>query len=156
MNDLRKTLKQITVIQRLSSIKITVVCIFLLFVLVLWGTIAQVSNGLYQSQERFFFSWYFLALGFIPFPGARLVLWVMFINLACVSITRFVYKLSHLGIVVIHIGLLTYFVSAFVIFHGMKESQLTLLEGEESNVSDEQHNRGHSFWAPSLTALISE
>ena len=117
MNNFRKVLKRNKILQRLSSIKITVVCLVLLFILTFWGTIAQIDQGLYQSQERFFYSWYFLALGFFPFPGAQLVLWVLFINLVCVSITRFVYRLSHLGIVIIHVGLLTYFVSTFVTLH---------------------------------------
>ena len=55
----------------LSSVRITVVCIFLLFVLTFWGTVAQVQQGLYIAQERFFNSFFFLAGGFFPFPGCR-------------------------------------------------------------------------------------
>jgi hypothetical protein len=146
MNNLRKNLKQIPVIQTLSSIKITVTCLGLLFILTLWGTIAQIDQGLYLAQERFFFSWFFLIFGFLPFPGAKLVLWVFFLNLVCNAITRFVYKWSHLGILIIHIGLLTYFLSAFVTFYATKESQVTLLEGEGSNVSLSYHDWELSVW----------
>jgi hypothetical protein len=146
MNNLRKNLKQIPVIQTFSSIKITVSCLGLLFILTLWGTIAQIDQGLYLAQERFFFSCFFLVFGFLPFPGAKLVLWVFFINLVCNAITRFVYKWSHLGILIIHMGLLTYFLSAFVTFYATKESQVTLLEGEGSNVSLSYHDWELSVW----------
>ena len=135
-------------LQRLSSIRITVVCLSLLFVLTFWGTVAQVNQGLYSSQERFFNSLIFFVWGWLPFPGARLVLWVLFINLLCVTITRFRhYKIStHFGILIIHFGLLLYFVAAFVTFHGAKESHLTLMEGEGSNVSSAYHEWELSIW----------
>lgn len=146
MNSLRKQLKNIPLIQKLASIRITVVCLAFLFILTLWGTVAQVKEGLYLSQQKFFFSWGFLGFGFLPFPGAKLVLWIFFINLVCVSITRFVYKWSHIGIVIIHIGLLTYFVSAFVTFYETKESNVTLLEGEGTNVSLSYHDWELGVW----------
>jgi len=76
-------------IKFLSSTRITVVCLFLLFILTFWGTIAQVQQGLYAAQDRFFNSFYFLAAGWIPFPGAQLVLWVLFVNLICMVILTY-------------------------------------------------------------------
>jgi len=149
VHKIRRRLKRIPAIQVFSSIKIAVTCLLLLFVLTFWGTVAQVNSGLYSAQERYFYSWFFLVLGFFPFPGARLVLWTLFINLLCVLITRFVYKLSHIGILIIHIGLLTYFVSAFVTFHVVEESNLTLLEGEGSNVSSAYYDWELSVWKSS-------
>src|SRR5882757_5901724 len=109
-----------------SSVRITVVCLFLLFILTFWGTVAQVQQGLYVAQERFFNSFFFLAAGFIPFPGAQLVLWVLFINLLCVTIVRFskYRNWSYAGVLTIHFGLLLYFASAFIIFHVAKESNV--------------------------------
>lgn len=146
MSTFIKNLKRNSILRKLSSLKITVFCLSLLFILTLWGTIAQVDQGLYQAQETFFNSWFFTVLDFIPFPGAQLVLWILFINLACVSVTRFVYKLSHLGIVVTHIGLLMYFVSAFVTLQVVEESNLTLMEGDGSNVSASYHHWELSVW----------
>ncbi len=139
-------LKNIRLIKAFSSLKITVTCLALLFILVFWGTIDQVENGLYHAQEQFFHSFFFLVLGWVPFPGAQLVLWILFINLVCVALTRFVYRWSRLGILIIHFGLLTYFVSAFVTLHCVEESQLTLKEGESSNVSTAYHDWEFSIW----------
>ncbi|MDZ4241405.1 MAG: cytochrome c biogenesis protein ResB, partial [Candidatus Omnitrophota bacterium] len=135
-------------IRRIASVRITVVCLFLLFVLTLWGTVAQMTQGLYGAQHRFFYSLGFLALGFIPFPGARLVLWVMFINLACATVTRFSRPQfpRDLGLLVIHGGLLLYFVAAFATFHLTRESNLHLLEGEGANISSSYHDWEISFW----------
>jgi hypothetical protein len=112
--------------------------------------VAQVSQGLYYAQEQFFNSLIFLAWGWLPFPGAQLVLWILFINLVCVTITRFRFlKVStHFGILIIHFGLLLYFVAAFVTFHCAKETQLTLMEGEGSNVSSAYHDWELSVWLP--------
>ncbi len=146
MNKLRKRLQTFTLIQNLSSVKIAVVCLGLLFILVFWGTIAQVHQGLFIAQKRFFHSWIFFVLGFLPFPGAQLVLWVLFINLICAAIVHFSYLKSHIGILIIHFGLLFYFVAAFITFHVSQESQLTLLEGSGSNVSLTYHDWELSIW----------
>src|SRR5271154_5339469 len=119
-------------IKFLSSPLITVVCLFLLFVLTFWGTIAQVHQGLYAAQDRFFNSFFFLAAGFIPFPGAQLVLWVFFINLISMLILTWkkYTQWENIGLLVIHMGLILYFVAAFMIFHVSQESNIHLAEGE--------------------------
>lgn len=142
-----RNLAQVPLIRFLASLKITVICLILLFILTLWGTLDQVGNGLYASQEKFFFSFYFLAFGFIPFPGARLVLWVFFFNLLAVTITRFIhYRFKKIGIIIIHLGLLSYFLAAFVTFHATKETYLQLLEGKGSNLSSYYRDWELSIW----------
>ena len=133
-------------IKNFSSVKITVVCLGLLFILTFWGTVDQVQDGLYHAQQQFFNSYFFLVFGIFPFPGAQAVLWILFINLVCVALTRFVYRLSHIGILIIHFGLLTYFVAAFFTLHCIEESQLTLMEGNASNVSSAYHDWELSVW----------
>ena len=146
MNSFRKKLQRIPVIKACASLKITLTCLILLFVLTFWGTVDQVYNGLYLAQERFFNSFFFLFGGFIPFPGAQLVLWVLFINLVCVALTRFVYNRDHIGITIIHSGLLLFFVAAFVTLHCVEESHLTLMEGEAANVSAAYHDWEIAAW----------
>ena len=146
MHPFRKKLRDTAIFKFLSSIKITVVCLILLFILTFWGTVAQVDQGLYQAQQTFFNSWYFLVWNFLPFPGAQLILWVLFINLTAVSITRFVYAWSHLGITITHMGLLIYFVAAFVTLQVVQESNITLLENEGSNLSSDYHQWELALW----------
>lgn len=135
-------------IKFLSSPRITVACLFLLFVLTFWGTIAQVQQGLYAAQERFFNSFFFLAAGFIPFPGAQLVLWVFFVNLVCSLIIQFkkYTKWENSGLLIIHVGLILYFIAAFMIFHVSQESNVRLAQGEGTNVSVSYQDWELAYW----------
>lgn len=132
----------------ISSIKVTVVCLFLLFVLTLWGTVAQVEHGLYAAQERYFFSFVFLAGGWFPVPGAQLVLWVLCINLSANLPAHFarLRGWSSGGIKLVHLGIMVYFLSAFMIFHSTEESAVRLGEGQSTNVSASYTDWELSFW----------
>ena len=134
------------ILKSLASMKWTVSCLALLFILTLWGTVAQVTDGLYLAQERFFNSYFFLVGGILPFPGARLVLWVLFINLVAASCTRLVFQWRQAGIIITHVGLLVFFVAAFVTFHFTRESYVALFEGEGTNVSTAYHDWELAAW----------
>ena len=68
------------VISFLSSPKIFLITIFWLMILVVLGTLSQADIGLYESQLKYFSSWVLWGWYF-PFPGGRLTLLVMIINL---------------------------------------------------------------------------
>ena len=123
-----------------------VFCLLSLFILTFWGTVYQVYYGLYPAQQKFFQSFFFFILGFIPFPGAQLVMWVMFINLIFVALFRFIYQWDRIGIMIIHIGLLLFLISAFVTFHCIQESSLSLVEEEGSNVASAYHDWELAVW----------
>ncbi|MBF0511442.1 MAG: cytochrome c biogenesis protein ResB [Candidatus Omnitrophica bacterium] len=138
----------INIIHSLSSSRITVVCLFLLFILTFWGTIAQVEQGLYGAQERFFNSFFFLAAGFIPFPGAQLVLWLLFVNLICMIFLSWkkYTQWAHIGLLITHLGLLLYFFAAFMVFHVSRESSVRLGEGQSTNVSVSDRDWELAYW----------
>ena len=146
MNGVINEMRRNSVIRFLASIKITCACLFLLFILTFWGTVAQVDNGLYAAQDRFFNSYFFLIGGFLPFPGAQMVLWVLFLNLLAAAPLRMVLRWSHLGILITHAGLLIYFVAAFVTLHQTVESSVTLRETEATNLSQSYGNWELSLW----------
>ncbi len=135
--------------RRLSSSYITVICLLLLLILTFWGTVAQVQQGLYAAQERFFNSLFFLAGGILPFPGAQLVLWVLFANLLAMSVLTFK-KYSqwvNSGLLITHLGLLLYFVAAFMVFHVSQESVVRLAVGGQTNVSLSYHDWELAYWS---------
>ena len=68
--NLRQYFSQSPVVRVLSSVRVTVVCLLLLYFLTLVGTVAQIQEGLYLAQRRYFES-FFLAFGFLPFPGRK-------------------------------------------------------------------------------------
>lgn len=146
MKNLRAQLRKNKLLKFLASVKLTVVCLVLLFILTFWGTIAQGQHGLYLAQERYFHAFFFLIFGFIPFPGAQAVLWVLFLNLVGAAVVRLVYKWRNAGVIIIHFGILLFFVSAYVTLHAAQESYLTLGEGQAANVSTAYYDWELSVW----------
>ncbi len=106
------------------------------------------QQGLYAAQERFFASFFFLASGWLPFPGAQLVLWVLFVNLICALIDHFRQhrEWTYIGSKITHIGLLLYFAAAFFIFHLSQESYVHLMEGGMTNVSTSYNDWELAYW----------
>jgi cytochrome c biogenesis protein ResB len=131
--DIKKILK-IT-----ASIKLTVVCLLILTLLVVWGTVYQAEHGLYQAQQKFFHSWVILLFDFIPFPGTVLILFVLFFNLVSSLFFRIGFRLSNLGNIITHTGILVLLVGGFFTFYFSEESTLMLREGETSTMSTSRH-----------------
>ena len=111
------------------DLRVTVICLALLFLLTLLGTFHQVSHGLYDAQQRYFGAWITLVGGIVPLPGAQLVLWVLFVNLVAVTAVRFVYRWSRVGILIIHLGMFVMFFGMFFVSYFAQESFLRLQEG---------------------------
>ncbi len=130
----------------LSSLRITVSCLLLLFILVFWGTVYQVQHGLYLAQKYFFESFCFWIIRGIPFPGGQLVLWVLFLNLLCAVFTRFKFNRHKIGIAFVHAGVFLFFISGFVTFQLCQETHLTLAEGDGSNLSESNKDWELAAW----------
>ena len=88
----------------ISSPKIFSYTVLWMIILVFFGTIAQKDIGLYESQMRYFSSYYFFLGGFIPLPGGRLILLVMTINLAASLFKKNLWKIKKTGIIIVHLG----------------------------------------------------
>ena len=145
---LAAAIKRYPVVRLLIDLRITVVCLLLLFVLTFLGTIHQIENGIYSAQKKYFESFFTLAAGFVPLPGAQLVLWVLFVNLVAATIYRFVYKVKRIGILIIHGGLFVLLFGMFFTQYFAQESFLSLLEGEGGNVTTDYFDWEVAVWDP--------
>jgi len=123
------------VIGMIASLRLTVICLLLFFVLTILGTIYQVHHGLFAAQQRFFDSWIFPVFRVVPFPGGQLVMTVLFVNLLFSLLFRLKLGWRYLGLALIHLGLLTLLVGGFVSHYFSQESLLTLGEGDSSSVA---------------------
>ncbi len=123
------------ILKQLASLKLTVVCLLFLVVLVFWGTVYQADHGLYQAQQKFFYSWFFLAFGFLPVPGTVLVLFTLTINLVASVFFRIGFRLSNIGNFITHTGLIILFIGGGLTFFFSVESTLGMFEGEINNKS---------------------
>lgn len=136
----------IKILKITASIKLTVVCLVILTLIVVWGTVYQAEHGLYQAQQKFFHSWFFFVFGFIPFPGAVLILFVLFFNLLSALFSRIGFKLSKLGNIITHTGILVLLVGGFFTFYFSEESTLILREGETGSMSTSRHLWELAVW----------
>ena len=145
---LAAAIKRYPVVRLLIDLRVTVVCLLLLFVLTFLGTIHQIDNGIYSAQKKYFESFFTLAGGFVPLPGAQLVLWVLCANLVAATIYRFVYRLQRVGILIIHGGLFALFFGMFFTQYFAQESFLSLAEGEGGNVTADYFDWEVAVWDP--------
>ncbi len=126
----------------LSSLRLTVGCLGLALLLVFIGTLAQVEQGLYQAQDRYFRSLliYWSPAGAdwkIPiFPGGYLIGGVLLINLLAAHAKRFKFAKGKMGILIIHAGIILLLVGQFATDLFQTESHMRLTEGQPLNYSE--------------------
>src|SRR6266581_741528 len=92
----------------LTSMRLTVVCLGVAVVLVFIGTLAQVDEGLYQAQARYFKSWMIIRPLNLPliFPGGYLLGVVLIVNLLAAHTARFQLTRKKTGLFMIHAGII--------------------------------------------------
>lgn len=156
-----------TVINILTSLKLTVVTLCLSLVLVFVGTMAQDPLGLYIAQERFFHSLFVdgaamkaglektlqmvgvyvsapttgadvLSATRIPvFPGGYLLGGLLLVNLIAAHIKRFKFTKARSGIFLTHVGLILLLVGQLFTDVFSTESTMRLEVGETRNYSED-------------------
>ena len=138
MLNIPKPLKRL--IRFFTSLRLTVACLALAMVLVFAGTLAQVDEGLYAAQHRFFRSFFiYWSPGGnwkIPvFPGGYLLGTVLLVNLIAAHIQRFSLTRKKAGIFMVHAGLILLLLGQLLTDLLSVESVLHLREGESKNYS---------------------
>ncbi len=125
-----------------TSLRLTVVLLAFAIVLVFVGTLAQVDEGLYQAQSRYFRQW--LIFGFdlfgrripIIFPGGYLIGTLLLINLLTAHIYRFQFTRKKIGIWLTHIGVILLLVGQLVTDMLAREMQMHFDEGQTRNYAE--------------------
>ena len=129
---LKTKMKFQKIIQILSNPKFFLATIFWLMILVVVGTLAQANIGLYDSQQKYFSSW-FLMLWFIPVPGGRLTLLIMFVNLFAFILKPSFWSIKKIGIITIHCGVLLLLIGGGLTAWFSSEGMMSIKEGKVSN-----------------------
>ena len=138
-----------------SSLRLTVVCLALATVLVFVGTMAQVEQGLYAVQARYFQSffvfWELPGTGLrIPvFPGGYLIGGVLIINLLVAYGVRFGLKRVRPGLILIHVGLVFLLLGQLWTDLSQQESVMQLAEGQTKSYSESQRRTELAIIDPS-------
>jgi hypothetical protein len=126
------------IIKIFTSLRLTVTCLALGVLLVFFGTLAQVNEGLYNAQDRWFRSFFVWSQGNVRvpmFPGGYLIGTVLLVNLLAAHIARFQLTWKKLGIHVTHAGIIVLLVGQLATDMFSKECQMSFAEGESRNFS---------------------
>jgi hypothetical protein len=132
-------------LQLLSSLRLTVVLLALGIVLVFFGTLGQVSDGLYLAQDRYFRSWftYWNPVGKewlrIPLAGGYLLGTLLVLNLCVAHFVRFKLSWKKSGIFLTHLGIIALLLGQLATDMFSVESQMSFREGESRNYTEDFH-----------------
>ena len=128
-----------------TSLKLTAVLLGLATLLVFVGTIAQVEQGLYQAQARYFKSLFVFwspggsALRIPVFPGGYLIGGLMLLNLLAATVRRLHFTRQNFGLLLVHLGLVLLFLGQLFTDVLSVESAMRLRVGETLNYSEDFH-----------------
>jgi hypothetical protein len=122
----------------LASYGFATVLFLLLLLLTFLGTMEQVNMGLFETQQKYFNSWFLVHefFGRIPvlLPGVTLLLILLSINLVAGGIIRIRKKKTTLGVLIAHFGILFMLFGGLVQYVFAEDGHMTLYEGQRSNV----------------------
>ncbi len=127
----------------LTSLRLTVVLLCAGLALVFVGTLAQVHEGLYEAQTRYFKSWFVWrpTLGDsqwpIVLPGGYLLGTLLLVNLLAAHATRFKFTKKKIGILMVHAGVVSLLLGQLLTDAFSTESAMRLSEGEARNYSQD-------------------
>jgi hypothetical protein len=127
----------------ITSLKLTIVCLAAAMVLIFAGTLAQVHLGIHEAQQRYFQSlfvwWPPESRGFrIPiFPGGHLIGAVLLVNLIAAHAKRFQWAWRKLGIHLTHAGLIIMLAGGLFTDLFAVESHMRLSRGDTKNYSED-------------------
>lgn len=134
------------IVKFFTSLRLTVVCLGFAVVLVFFGTLAQVNEGLYLAQSRWFRSFFVWwgpeGAGWkMPiFPGGYLIGGVLLINLIAAHIARFQVTWKKFGIHLAHAGIILLLLGQLATDLLSRESQVQFVEGQTKQYSESARN----------------
>ncbi len=128
-------------IKVITSLRLTVVLLAFGILLVFIGTIAQVDEGLYNAQARYFRQWFVIGLGVfgkrmpIILPGGYLIGTLLLLNLVAAHIYRFKLTTKKIGIQLAHSGVILLLVGQLLTDMLARETNMWLTEGQSTTYS---------------------
>ena len=137
-----------------TSLRLTVILLAFAIILVFIGTLAQVDEGLYNAQARYFRQWIVLGLDLfgrkipIILPGGYLIGTMLLLNLLAAHIYRFQLSVKKIGIQIVHAGVILLLVGQLVTDMFAHESQMHFSEGQSRDYSESSQSYELIFTTP--------
>jgi hypothetical protein len=148
------------VLTPIASLRLTVVLFALAILLVFFGTLAQVDEGLWTVLHKYFRAWLawiplqalvrfgqvFFGVsrtaqlsGSFPFPGGWLLGSVLLANLLAAHAVRFKLSWKRSGILILHAGLIILMVSELITGLFAVENRMSIEENHSKNYVEDYH-----------------
>ncbi len=130
------------VLKFLTSLRLTVGLLCAAVLLVFVGTLAQVHEGLYDAQSRYFKSWFVWSPTIahrtwpLVLPGGYLIGTLLLVNLLSAHAKRFKLEKRKIGLLLIHGGIILLLVGQLATDMFQVESQMRLAEGQAKNYTE--------------------
>jgi len=130
------------IVKFFTSLRLTVACLGIGVVVVFLGTLAQVDDGLYLAQAKWFRSFFVWwgpqgAHWKIPiFPGGYLIGGVLLINLIAAHIKRFQLTAKKFGINLLHAGIILLLLGQLATDLLSRETQMRFMQGQKLKYSE--------------------
>ncbi|HLW34065.1 MAG TPA: cytochrome c biogenesis protein ResB [Chthoniobacterales bacterium] len=130
----------------ITSLKLTIVCLAAAMALIFAGTLAQVHLGIHEAQQRYFQSWLVWwppegnGLRIPVFPGGHFIGAVLLINLIAAHLKRFRWTWKKFGIHLTHAGLIIMLAGGLFTDLFAVESHMRLERGDTKNYSEDQQH----------------
>jgi len=134
-----------------TSLRLTVVLLAFAILLVFIGTLAQVDEGLYNAQARYFRQWLIVGLDLfghrVPMilPGGYLIGTMLLVNLLAAHLYRFQVGVKKIGIQIAHTGVILLLVGQLATDMFAHESQIRFTEGETKTYAESSQNYELAF-----------
>src|SRR5919109_3650869 len=142
------------IVDLITSLKLTIVCLAAGMALIFAGTLAQVHLGIHEAQQRYFQSFFVWwppesrGWKFPIFPGGHLIGAVLLINLIAAHAKRFRWAWRKLGIYLTHAGLIIMLAGGLFTDLFAVESHMRLERGDTRNYSEDQRHMELAVIAP--------
>ncbi len=130
----------------LTSLRLTVACLGCSVLLVFFGTLAQVDEGLWKAQKIWFESWIVIGqhlqlFGWkftVPiFPGGYVIGFTLLAGLTAAFIHRFVWRWDKLGVHLTHAGVILLLLGQLLTQEFAVESYVDFKEGETKTYAED-------------------
>lgn len=134
----------------LTSLRLTIWILGISTALVFLGSLAQVHEGLWNAQARWFKEWFIVRetgdAWWVPplFPGGHLLGTILLINLLAAHWKRFSWSFQKIGIQLTHLGIIMLLVGQFLTDELAVESMLSFREGETKQYTE--HHRDSELY----------
>lgn len=117
-----------------------------MMLLLVLGTLYQTDFGIFRAQQLIFSSWLFVYplsdMGFgVPLPGARLLMFILFVNLLFATVFRLRWRRHIVGVYIVHAGILVLLSGGFLTAYFSHEGAMKIAEGEASNYSTRYYEK---------------